>query len=106
MRAEPDPDVDTVGDDRLQRLGAALRVEEHEAVLLEEALGLAGLSNALLPAAALPDGDLQGVLRGRVATKAYCNECRIQHATHHGHHHCAPAPSCSAIQSPVSGRNL
>ena len=65
----PMPDIDAVGDHRLQRLGAALRVEqfERQAVLLEDALVLAELGDRLLPAAALADGDLEVVVGLRAA---------------------------------------
>ena len=72
VRAGADADIDARRDDRLQGLAAALRVEhvEHEAVLLEDAGVLAKLGDALLPAAALPDRDLERVLRGRGGAQA------------------------------------
>ena len=67
--AEPDADVDAVGDHRLQRLGAALGVEQfqRQAVLLEDALVLAEVGDGLLPAAALADGDLEVVVGPRAS---------------------------------------
>src|SRR5690242_15504386 len=70
MGADPDAEVDARRDHRLERLAAALRVEhlERQAMLLEEAGVLAELRDALLPAAALADRDLERVVgagRGR-----------------------------------------
>ena len=64
MRPEPYPDIDAVGDDRLQSFGAALGVKDfqQEPVLLEEPVVLADLGDALLPAAALADRNLESLL--------------------------------------------
>ncbi len=72
MRAGADADIDAARDHDLDRLAASLRVEgfEHEAVLLEDAGVLAELRDALLPAAALADGDLERILGAGTRVKS------------------------------------
>src|SRR5258708_658652 len=59
-RADGQPQIDAAGDDRLQRLARAGRIDhlELEAVLLEDAGLGTELGNRGVPVAALPDGDL------------------------------------------------
>ena len=71
MRSRTDPDIDAAGENDLDGLAASLGVEqfEGETVLLEDAGILAELGHALLPAAALPDRDLERILRARSAVQ-------------------------------------
>src|SRR6185436_19921753 len=73
MSTGPDADVDAAGEHDLDGLAAALGVEhvEREAMLLEDAGVLAELRHALLPAAALPDRDLERILRDRSAVQEH-----------------------------------
>ena len=65
VRAHPDANGHAVGDHRLHGLGAALRIEkvELETVTPEDTPSLAQLGHALLPSAALADGNRQQLLR-------------------------------------------
>ena len=73
MGTGTDADVDAAGEHDLDGLTAALGVEhvEREAMLLEDAGVLAEFRHALLPAAALPDRDLERILRGRGAMQEH-----------------------------------
>ena len=73
MGTGTDADVDAAGEHDLDGLAAALGVEhvEREAMLLEDAGVLAELRHALLPAAALPDRDLERILRDRGAVQEH-----------------------------------
>jgi len=64
----PHPDIDAAREHRLQRLGAALGVEQlqRQAMLLEDACALAELGYRGIPIAALANRELQHILRAAI----------------------------------------